>query len=103
MEQRIEELLDKMTLDEKVSMAAGSDMWHSTGVERLGVPPFKVTDGPNGARGGSFDGGVTSACLPVGISLAAMLLAVGILRLTMVLQTEKPATVSSASDTVLKL
>jgi len=50
-EDRIEALLEQMTLEEKVAMAAGSDMWHSTGVERLGIPPFKMTDGPNGARG----------------------------------------------------
>ena len=61
--------LAQMTLEEKVAMAAGSDMWHSTGVERLGIPPFKVTDGPNGARGeGMPGGGSTSACFPVGIA-----------------------------------
>ncbi len=74
MNNQIEELLAQMTLEEKVAMAAGSDMWHSTGVERLGIPPFKVSDGPNGARGGGLPGvgvGLTSACFPVGISLAS--------------------------------
>ncbi|MBN1936226.1 MAG: glycoside hydrolase family 3 C-terminal domain-containing protein [Anaerolineae bacterium] len=60
-----------MTLEEKVSLAAGADMWHSTGVERLGIPPFKMTDGPNGARGGSFEGGIGSACFPVGVCLGS--------------------------------
>ena len=71
MKEQIENLLQQMTLEEKVSMAAGSDMWHSTGIPRLGIPPIKVTDGPNGARGGSFRGGVSSVCFPVGIALAA--------------------------------
>jgi beta-glucosidase len=71
MEKKIKELLTKMTLEEKVAMAAGSDMWHSTGVERLGIPPIKVTDGPNGARGGDFSGGVGSACFPVSACLGA--------------------------------
>ncbi len=74
MNKAIEELLVQMTLEEKVAMAAGSDMWHSTGVERLGIPPFKMSDGPNGARGGGLPGvgaGLTSACFPVGISLAS--------------------------------
>src|SRR5437763_15000564 len=70
---RIEALLRAMTLDEKVSLLAGSSMWYTTPVKRLGIPAIKVTDGPNGARGGGgFAGGsVTSACFPVGISLAA--------------------------------
>lgn len=71
MEKRIEDLLRRMTIEEKVSMVAGSDAWHTTGVERLGIPAIKLTDGPNGARGSSFRGGVSSACFPVGISLAS--------------------------------
>ena len=71
---QIEDLLGRMTLEEKVAMAAGSDLWHSTGVPRLGIPSIKVSDGPNGARGGGAPGSVegpTSACFPVGISLAS--------------------------------
>src|SRR5262245_46482713 len=70
---RIDALLREMTLAEKVALLAGSSMWYSTPVKRLGIPAIKVTDGPNGARGGgSFAGGsVTSACFPVGIGLAA--------------------------------
>ena len=71
MQEKIESLLNQMTLEEKVSMAAGSTMWYSTGVERLDIPPIKVTDGPNGARGGQFRGGVSSACFPEGIALGA--------------------------------
>ncbi len=71
LEARVEEWLAQMTLEEKASMTAGSDMWHSTGVERLGIPPFKVTDGPNGARGSRWDGKITAACFPCGVCLAA--------------------------------
>ncbi len=67
---RIDELLAQMTLEEKVSMAAGSALWLSTGIERLGIPPFKMTDGPNGARG-DFMTQVSAACFPVGSALAA--------------------------------
>jgi len=67
---RIEKLLAEMTLEEKVSMAAGSDAWHSTGVERLGVPPIKMTDGPNGARG-DLKSKCSAVCFPVGSALAA--------------------------------
>jgi len=72
MKERIEELLGLMTIEEKVSMLAGSAMWYTTPVERLGIPAIKVTDGPYGARGGeSFAGGPTSACFPVSIALAS--------------------------------
>lgn len=68
---RIEELLDAMTLDEQVSLLSGADFWTTVPIPRLGVPALKVTDGPNGARGGIFKDGPTTACFPVGIALAA--------------------------------
>ena len=40
-----------MTLDEKASMTAGVDMWTTQAIERLGIPSWRLTDGPNGARG----------------------------------------------------
>jgi beta-glucosidase len=72
-EARITTLLHAMTLAEKVSLLAGATFWTTTPVERLGIPAIKVTDGPNGARGGGglAGGGLTSACFPVGIALAA--------------------------------
>lgn len=72
MDDSIETLLSQMTLQEKVSLLGGADMWHTMPVERLGIPAIKVTDGPNGARGsGNFTSGVKAACFPAGISLAS--------------------------------
>jgi beta-glucosidase len=68
----IEDLLSRMTLPEKVSLLAGTNMWYTVPIERLGIPSLKMTDGPNGARGaGSLTGGVKTACFPAGISLAS--------------------------------
>ncbi|WP_367848248.1 glycoside hydrolase family 3 C-terminal domain-containing protein [Rhodoferax sp. WC2427] len=67
----IESLLDQMTLEEQVGLLAGADFWTTVPVPRLGVPAIKVTDGPNGARGGVFKDGPTTACFPVGIALAS--------------------------------
>lgn len=67
---RIEALVAQLSLDEKAAMAAGSGLWFSTPVERLGIPAFKMSDGPNGVRG-EARGGVTSTCFPVGVALGA--------------------------------
>ncbi|MCD7061415.1 beta-glucosidase [Pelagibacterium xiamenense] len=68
----IEALIDEMTLEEQVSLLSGEDFWSVAAVERVGVGKLRVTDGPNGARGGgSLIGGVKSASFPVGIALGA--------------------------------
>src|SRR5438067_3448444 len=68
----VEDLLSQMTMQEKVTMLAGMNTWYTVPVERLGIPPLKMSDGPNGARGaGGFTGGVKSACFPGEISLAS--------------------------------
>ncbi len=68
----IDALLDQMSLEEQVSVLAGADFWTTVAVERLGIPKIKVTDGPNGARGGgSLVGGVKSACFPAAIGIGA--------------------------------
>src|SRR6266567_2436458 len=72
MSDMIERLLGQMTLWEKVSLLAGTNMWYTVPIERLGIPSLKMTDGPNGARGaGSLTGGVKTACFPAEISLAS--------------------------------
>jgi beta-glucosidase len=71
MENSIEELVGKLTLEEKVRMVAGADHWHTQTVERLGIPAIKMTDGPHGARGGEGKRSPTSVCFPVGTAMAA--------------------------------
>jgi beta-glucosidase len=68
----IDALLDAMTLEEQVALLAGADFWTTVPIDRLGVPKIKVSDGPNGVRGGgSLVGGVKSAAFPVGIAIGA--------------------------------
>ncbi|MCM1121324.1 MAG: glycoside hydrolase family 3 C-terminal domain-containing protein [Eubacterium sp.] len=50
MEKEIEKLLNKMTLDEKISMIHGASLFQSGGVERLGIPGVMTSDGPMGVR-----------------------------------------------------
>jgi len=68
---QIEALLKQMTLQEKISILAGADMWHTVPIDRLGIPAIKMSDGPNGARGAQASGGPTSACFPAGVALGA--------------------------------
>jgi len=71
-EKRIDALLDQMTADEQASLLAGRDFWTTVAIERLKIPSIKVSDGPNGARGGgALVGGVRAAAFPVGIALAS--------------------------------
>ena len=72
MSDRIEQLADQMTLQEQVAILSGEDFWSVPAIPRLGIGKLRVTDGPNGARGGgSLIGGVKSASFPVGIALGA--------------------------------
>lgn len=47
-----EALLAQLTLEEKIQLTAGSDLWRTVQIERLKIPFIKLTDGPIGARGG---------------------------------------------------
>lgn len=71
-ETEISALVDAMSLEEQVALLSGADFWAVAGNARLGIGDLRVTDGPNGARGGgSLTGGVTAAAFPVGIALGA--------------------------------
>ena len=49
-EERIEDALNRMTLEEKVAMIHAQSKFSSSGVERLGIPDVWMTDGPHGIR-----------------------------------------------------
>ena len=49
-ESRIEELLAELTLEEKIAMIHGEGVFQTGAVERLGIPPLIMSDGPMGVR-----------------------------------------------------
>lgn len=49
-DQQINDLLTQMTLEEKISLTIGQDMWSTHPVERLGLGSVNMNDGPHGLR-----------------------------------------------------
>lgn len=45
-----EALMKKLTLDEKIGMIHGAELFRTKGVERFSIPPISLSDGPMGVR-----------------------------------------------------
>ncbi len=50
LEQRVEDALQRMTLDEKIAIIHAQSKFSSPGVKRLGIPDLWTDDGPHGVR-----------------------------------------------------
>jgi len=79
-EARVKDLLQRLTLEEKVAMLAGSGWMESQPIERLGIPAIKMADGPMGVRAWTGSSAVTDAtnairitstAFPAGLAMAA--------------------------------
>ena len=49
-EERVEDALSRMTLEEKIDVIHAQSKFSSPGVKRLGIPEFWTSDGPHGVR-----------------------------------------------------
>lgn len=78
-EERIRSLISQMTLQEKVSLLHGNSKFYVSGIKRLGIPEWALSDGPHGVRaeinrddwayaGWTND---SATCFPPGTALAA--------------------------------
>ena len=78
-EKRIQQLVKKMTLAEKVGLLHGNSKFYVSGIKRLGIPEWALSDGPHGVRaemnrhnwkyaGWTND---SSTCFPPGTAMAA--------------------------------
>jgi beta-glucosidase len=79
LEARVDDLLARLTIEEKISLVHGDTLFTTPAIARLGLPRRWLSDGPHGVRedvgADSFNpAGRTddfATCLPVGIALAA--------------------------------
>lgn len=65
-EKRVEALLNKMSVEEKITFIGGINDFYTRAIPRLGLPALRMSDGPMGVH----DYGETTA-YPAGIALAA--------------------------------
>lgn len=73
-QEKIESLLEQMTLSEKVALLSGQNKWYTVPIERLDIPSVVMTDGPHGVRteGHGMNRIVgTATAFPTGISMAS--------------------------------
>jgi beta-glucosidase len=70
MSEQATRLIAAMTLEEQVALLSGSELFETTGVERLGIPRIRMLDGPGGVRGTDFLA-ATSLAIPCGSALGA--------------------------------
>jgi beta-glucosidase len=74
----IDRVLSQLTLEEKAALVSGADFWHTSAVERLGLPAIMCSDGPHGLRAqvegqdhaGVLDS-VPATCFPTASAIAS--------------------------------
>jgi beta-glucosidase len=71
------ELIEKMTLEEKVSLMSGKDFWQTQEIERLGINSMFLADGPHGIRKQAvaadhlgLNVGIPATCFPTAATVA---------------------------------
>ena len=73
---KINNLIKKMTLEEKATLCTGASPWTTTPIERLGVPEMTVSDGPHGVRrvadvNDFIAGSLPATCFPTASCMAS--------------------------------
>ncbi|MFT4186077.1 MAG: glycoside hydrolase family 3 C-terminal domain-containing protein [Micrococcaceae bacterium] len=72
-----QQLIAKMTLEEKASLTSGANFWQTKEIEHLGIPGIMVSDGPHGLRKQTsnpdhlgINASVLATCFPTAATLA---------------------------------
>ena len=64
------EIVARLTVEQKVALMAGADVWHTAQIDDPPVPAIRMSDGPAGVRGTSWSG-PPSFSFPCGAALGA--------------------------------
>jgi beta-glucosidase len=67
----LDDLLRRLTLEEKVSLLTGQDFWSLPAIPRIGLGSLVMSDGPVGVRGTGYTPDDPSVALPSPTALAA--------------------------------
>ncbi|MGG7308299.1 beta-glucosidase H [Curtobacterium sp. AB451] len=69
--ERIDALVDQLTIAEKVQLLTGRDFWTTWPIEKIGLRRILMSDGPSGVRGEVWDERDPSLNLPSATALSA--------------------------------
>ena len=77
MKRKHQDLINKMTLEEKASLVSGKDFWQSMNIDRLGIPSAFLSDGPHGVRRQAaaadhlgLNASIPATCFPTAATMA---------------------------------
>lgn len=78
MTDKVNEILSKMPLKDKVALCSGKDFWHTKDFKKYGIPSIMLTDGPHGVRKQKDSADMLGlnesepgTCFPTAVTLAA--------------------------------
>lgn len=78
MNEGIDAIVQKMTLEEKAGLCSGLSFWFTKGIDHFGIPSLMLTDGPHGLRKQDaeadhlgLNASVPSTCFPSAAGMAA--------------------------------
>lgn len=74
----VKEIIQNMTLEEKIDFCTGADFWHTKALPKQGVPAIMMSDGPHGLRCQKGDAdmigvnqSVPDTCFPAAVTAGA--------------------------------
>jgi len=68
LQENADDILNQLTVDEKISLLSGKGVYNTQNIDRLGLIQLELWDGPNGVRSNSNE---IATAFPVGISMGA--------------------------------